>query len=73
MTTANSDTLADKVAALLTERKMVMLDTLAQACGVSELQAAEALPQPMRAFAAAAAARALRMLCRPGTRSDARQ
>lgn len=46
MTTANSNTLADKVAALLAEKKMVMLDTLAQTCGVSELQAAEALPQP---------------------------
>ena len=54
MTTANGNTLADKVAALLAEKKMVMLDTLAQACGVSELQAAEALPQHMRAFAAAA-------------------
>ena len=54
MTTANDNSLADKVAALLAEKKMVMLDTLAQTCGVSELQAAEALPQPMRAFAAAA-------------------
>ena len=42
--------LEDRVRELLAEKKMVMLSTIAEDCGVTELQAARALPEDMRAF-----------------------
>ena len=52
---AGAESLRQQVETLLTEQKMVMLDTIARHCGVSELTAARALPANMRAFAPAAA------------------
>lgn len=42
--------LREKVKAILAEKKMVMLDTIATDCAISELEAARALPDSMRAF-----------------------
>ena len=42
--------LEDRVRELLAEKKMEMLSTIAEDCGVTELQAARALPEDMRAF-----------------------
>lgn len=42
--------LKEKVAAMLAERKMLMLGGIAQECGVTEQEAARALPADMRSF-----------------------
>ncbi len=48
-----TENLSQQVAAMLAEKKMVMLDTIARQYSVSELRAAEALPPAMRAFTTA--------------------
>ena len=42
--------LENRVKEILAEKKMVMLSTIAGECGISELEAARALPRDMRAF-----------------------
>lgn len=49
--TAAIETLRPQVEKMLTTQKMVMLDTIARQFAVSELCAARALPENMRAFA----------------------
>lgn len=44
--------LEKRIQEILTGRKMVMLLTIAEECGISELEAARALPEKMRAFCA---------------------
>lgn len=42
----------ERVKQILAERKMVMLSTIAEECSITELEAARALPDEMRAFCA---------------------
>ncbi|GAB1253309.1 heme utilization cystosolic carrier protein HutX [Desulfovibrio falkowii] len=49
-TPCQTESLHQQVEKMLAEKKMVMLDTIARQCSVSELCAAEALPPAMRAF-----------------------
>lgn len=53
-TPCQTENLQQQVEKMLAEKKMVMLDTIARQCAVSELRAAEALPSTMRAFATGA-------------------
>lgn len=46
----DKDALKDRVSEILANCKFVMLSTIAQQCGITELEAAKALPDEMRTF-----------------------